>query len=84
MNLAAQLLAVLVVTGFVHPFWWLVAIAVCVCFHAPKVWAAHEARVAQEQARAAAIIKRCDQQHAWVLAGDLRGTYGANYEREPS
>lgn len=26
-----------------------------------------------------AILQRCDQQHAWVMKGDLRGTYGPWY-----
>lgn len=30
----------------------------------------------QRQDRLAAIAARADQQHAWVMAGDPRGTYG--------
>jgi hypothetical protein len=40
-------------------------------------WAAHEASVAAEEERLAGIAARADQQHAWVMAGDPRGTYGA-------
>ena len=31
---------------------------------------------ADDAARRAALIARADQQHAWVMAGDPRGTYG--------
>jgi hypothetical protein len=30
----------------------------------------------EHQAAVAAIAARADQQHAWVMAGDPRGTYG--------
>ena len=32
---------------------------------------------AAEARRQAAVARRADQQHAWVLAGDDRGVYGA-------
>jgi len=31
---------------------------------------------AAHQAALEAVAKRADQQHAWVIAGDPRGTYG--------
>jgi hypothetical protein len=31
---------------------------------------------AAEARRQAAVAKRADRQHAWVMAGDERGTYG--------
>jgi hypothetical protein len=34
------------------------------------------AEEAAEARRQAAVVKRADQQHAWVLAGDDRGVYG--------
>ena len=46
--------------------------------YVPKVWAGHQATVAAEQRRLAAIAARADQQHTWVMAGDPRGTYGAD------
>ena len=52
--------------------------AVAAWKYVPKVWAAHQARVAAEQQRLAAIASRADQQHAWVLASDPRRTYGAD------
>jgi hypothetical protein len=30
----------------------------------------------RQQAARAALIARADEQHAWVLAGDVRGVYG--------
>jgi hypothetical protein len=35
-----------------------------------------EKRRGRKQLERAAIARRADQQHAWVLAGDERGTYG--------
>ncbi|TVS76953.1 ATP synthase subunit I [Mycobacterium helveticum] len=37
---------------------------------------ARDGRRAAQAAGLAAIIARADQQHAWTLAGDDRGTYG--------
>jgi hypothetical protein len=56
-------------------YWWLivlVAAAVIVYKRAPGWWAA----VTAEQRRLVEVAARADQQHAWVLAGDPRGTYG--------
>jgi hypothetical protein len=50
----------------------LVAAAVIVYKRAPGWWAA----VTAEQRRLVEVAARADQQHAWVLAGDPRGTYG--------
>jgi hypothetical protein len=80
MNALGQLIGVLFVVGLIiRYFWWitLVIIAVIAYQRAPGWWAAHQAAVAAEQARVAGIAARADQQHAWVLAGDPRGTYGA-------
>jgi fatty acid desaturase len=82
-----QLVGVLLlIVGFVGAyFWWIVAIAAV----AALVWMAQrafreieaeeaaEARRAQAEARRqAAVAKRADQQHRWVLQGDDRGVYG--------
>jgi hypothetical protein len=56
----------------------LVLAAVAVWKLEPGWWAAHQTAVAAEHVRLAAIAARADQQHAWVLAGDPRGTYGAD------
>jgi hypothetical protein len=83
MNTLGQLIGVLFVVGLIiRYFWWiaLVAAAVIVCKRAPGWWAAHEAAVEAELRRLAAIAARADQQHAWVMAGDPRGTYGDEME----
>ena len=67
--------------------WWLIALvvaAVAAWKYAPEVWARHQAAVAAERSRLAAVAARADQQHAWVLAGDPRGTYGATFAGEGS
>ncbi|QFS91531.1 hypothetical protein FIV07_12250 [Mycobacterium sp. THAF192] len=51
--------------------WWLLAAA---SLAAAAHWLHQQART--QNAEHAAIAARADQQHAWVLAGDPRGTYG--------
>ena len=80
MRTVAQLVGTLLLVGFVLKYWWLIALVVAViaaCKYAPEMWARHQAAVAAERRRRAAIAARADEQHAWVLTGDLRGTYGA-------
>ncbi len=87
MRTVAQLVGTLLLVGFVLKYWWLIALvvaAVAAWKHAPEVWARHQAAVAAERRRFAAIVARADQQHAWVLAGDPRGTYGAGFAGEGS
>jgi hypothetical protein len=84
MSTLGQLIGVLFVVGLiVRYFWWIVLVvaAVIVCKRAPGWWAAHQSAVAAEQRRLAGIIARADQQHAWTLAGDPRGTYGTKGPR---
>jgi hypothetical protein len=57
-------------------FFALVLAAVGVWKFGPGMWARHEAAVATEQRRLAAIAARADQQHAWIRACDDRGAYG--------
>ena len=76
MRIVAQLVATLVIVGLVCKFWWLIAIMLVLVAYLPRVWARHQAAVAAERRRFAAIVARADQQHAWVLAGDPRGTLG--------
>jgi hypothetical protein len=52
--------------------WWLAA-AVALYVTGLGLYRQHQAAGAER----AAIAARSDQQHAWVLAGDTRGTYGA-------
>jgi hypothetical protein len=80
MRLVWQLIGTLLLVGFLIKYWLLVALvlaAVAVWKFGPGWWAAHQAAVAAERDRVAGIAARADQQHAWVLAGDPRGTYGA-------
>ena len=75
----AQLISLLLLAGFVlHYFWWiaLAAAVVMAIKWAPQVWARHQAAAEAWQAERRAIAARADQQHAWTLAGDPRGTYG--------
>jgi hypothetical protein len=79
MRIFAQLIGTLLLVGFVIHYWWLIALvlaAVAVWKFEPGVWARHQDAVAAERQRLAAIAARADQQHAWTLAGDPRGTYG--------
>jgi hypothetical protein len=76
----AQLFAVLFAVGFVLAYWWIIMLGVAVVLAvklAPIAYHRYQAAVAAEQTRLAAIAARADQQHAWVLAGDDRGVYGA-------
>jgi hypothetical protein len=78
-RLVWQLIGTLLLVGFMLKYWWIIA-AVILFKQAPGWWAAHQASVAGEERRLAAIAARADQQHAWVMAGDPRGTYGAATE----
>ena len=68
-GIVAQLIGTLLLVGFVLKYWWLIALvlaAVAAWKYVPKVWAGHQATVAAEQRRLAAIAARADQQHQWV------------------
>jgi hypothetical protein len=74
-----QFIGVLLLIGFVGAYFWrIIAVAAVVGF----VWMAERAfreiaaAEAAEARRQAAVVKRADQQHAWVMAGDNRGVYG--------
>jgi hypothetical protein len=80
MRTLGQFIGVLLLIGFVGAyFWWIIAIAAV----ATLVWMAQrafreiDAAEAAEARRQAAVVKRADRQHAWVMAGDDRGVYGA-------
>jgi hypothetical protein len=84
MNALGQLIGVLFVVGLIiRYFWWIAAVVavVAVVKRAPGWWAQYQAAQATERDRLATIVARADQQHAWVLAGDPRGTYGAEMTR---
>jgi hypothetical protein len=79
MNALGQLIGVLFVVGLIIRYWWLIALVVAAVIlyrRAPVWWARYQAARVVERDRLAAIIARADQQHAWVMAGDERGTYG--------
>lgn len=58
--------------------WWLfAAVAVFVAFRVSVAWFGRAQSAQQcERKRCADIAARADQQHAWTLAADTRGTYG--------
>ena len=83
MRTLGQFIGVLLIVGFVGAYFWWIAVAavgVGLVYYGPRVWRAYCARVAEveaaHQAALEAVAKRADQQHAWVMAGDPRGTYG--------
>jgi hypothetical protein len=79
MRFVVQLIGILLLVGFVLKYWWVIALvlaAVAVWKFGPGVWARHEAAVAAERHRLAAIAARADEQHRLVTQGDERGVYG--------
>ncbi|MCW2628525.1 hypothetical protein [Mycobacterium sp.] len=82
-RLVWQFIGTLLLVGLMLKYWWLivlVAVVVILFRGAPGWWRRYQASVAAEERRLAAIAARADQQHAWTLAGDPRGTYGAATE----
>jgi hypothetical protein len=81
-----QLLSLLLLAGFVlHYFKWIAA-AVAAWFAyrwGRAAWVRHCADADAWAAQQKAIAARADQQHAWTLAGDPRGTYGAKGTESP-
>ncbi len=74
-----QLFSLLLVVGFVVAYfkWIIAAVAAYFAYRWGRgAWARHCADADAWEAEQKAIAKRADQQHAWVLAGDPRGTYG--------
>jgi hypothetical protein len=74
-----QLFSLLLLVGFVGAYfkWIAAAIAVWVAYRwGRKAWVRHGAAADAWQREQKAIAARADQQHAWVMAGDPRGTYG--------
>jgi hypothetical protein len=79
-TVVAQFIGVLLLVGFVGGYFWWIAGALAI---AALAWMVHrafqdiEAAEVAEARRQAAVAKRADQQHRWVIAGDERGVYGA-------
>lgn len=59
-------------------FWWFVGAAVLgvVVWLAVRGYKTTVAEIEADQQKAAEIVARADEQHAWALAGDDRGIYG--------
>jgi hypothetical protein len=84
MRTLGQLIAVLLLVGFVGAyFWWILAIAavIALVWMAERAFREIAAAEAAEARRQAAVARRADRQHAWVLAGDERGVYGPDGAR---
>lgn len=78
-----QLVGLLLLVGLIGAYWQWFLLAAVLVWGVP--WAreqghalvlAHRAAVAAERRRCAELCARADQQHAWAMAGDPRGTYG--------
>jgi hypothetical protein len=80
MRLLWQFIGTLLLMGLMLKYWWLIALvigAVVAWRVAPGVWHRHRVAVAAEQQRLAELSARADEQHRWVMQGDLeRGVYG--------
>jgi ABC-type Fe3+-siderophore transport system permease subunit len=69
----------LIFVGAVAKFWvYIVAALGALVLFGLLLWLAFRAarRVDSEQQAQAALVARANEQHAWVLAGDDRGTFG--------
>ena len=70
----------LIFVGAIVKFWaWIAAVLGGLMVFGLLLWLTFyvERRVDAKYERRAALVARADQQHAWVLAGDDRGVYGA-------
>jgi hypothetical protein len=79
MRLVWQLVATLLVVGFVLAYWWIIALVilgVLAIKFGPGLYRGYQASLAAERRRLDAIAARADQQHRWVMQGDERGVYG--------
>jgi lysylphosphatidylglycerol synthetase-like protein (DUF2156 family) len=79
MRTLAQFIGVLLFIGFIGAyFWWIIAVAAvaALAWMAQRAFREIAAAEAAEARRLAAVAKRADQQHRWVLRGDDRGVYG--------
>jgi len=65
----------LLALGFIVMFWWVFAIIAGIVVLGIAGWLLARHLDARDAALDA-ITARADQQHAWILAGDDRGTYG--------
>lgn len=75
-----SLFVLLIVVGFIAKFWWLILLVLAAIGAGLLLWLGHQRGLDASSARRrehAALVARADQQHAWILAGDDRGIYGA-------
>jgi hypothetical protein len=86
-----QLIAILIVAALFVKYFWALMLGVALIWigsFCRKQWRAERARAAAaaeaEQARIDGLRERADQQQAWRLAGDPRGTYGGEFPAAPS
>lgn len=68
----------LMVGAVIHYFWWLVGAAVVLVglWYGRVLYLATHLAAQAEARRQVQVRARADQQHAWAVAGDDRGTYG--------
>lgn len=72
-------IGVLFIVGLIVKFiWWILgALALVAAFFVVRALIRYlRAEIAERNRSRAEIASRADQQHAWVLSGDDRGTYG--------
>ena len=70
----------LIFVGAIVKFWaWIAAVLGALIVFGLLLWLTFtlERRSDAQYEKRAALIARADQQHAWILAGDDRGIYGA-------
>jgi ABC-type Fe3+-siderophore transport system permease subunit len=71
----------LIFVGAIVKFWaWIAAVLGAALVFGLLLWLTFhlERRSDTREAGRRAVVTRADQQHAWVLAGDDRGIYGAD------
>lgn len=75
-----QLIGFLLFVGLVAIYWkWILAaiMLVLIVRALPAAWREWQAECAAQRARREELVARGEQQHAWAMAGDPRGTFGA-------
>jgi hypothetical protein len=78
-RICLQFIGILLLVGFIGAYFWPIVAALAavgLVYFGRRWWLAECQRMAALKAEHAAIAARADQQHAWVLRGDPRGTYG--------
>jgi UPF0716 family protein affecting phage T7 exclusion len=71
---------VLLMLGIVVKFWWLFLLVLAFAAAGFLLWGVltrQDAAFDRQHREHAAMTARADEQHAWFMAGDDRGIYGA-------